>query len=103
MIKHIVSWTFLDGAEGLEKPAIVDAVVEKLSACRELPGVVEFELARPQEGLEASFDLVLYSAFDTVESLRAYVTHPVHQAAGAFIGKVKQTRQAMDYDPALLG
>jgi len=103
MIKHIVSWTFVDAAEGLDKPAIVDAVVDKLSACRNLPGVLEFELARPQEGLEASFDLVLCSAFDSVESLRAYVAHPAHQAAGAYIATVKRTRQAMDYDTAALG
>lgn len=95
MLKHIVAWTFADTAEGTH--AVTDRVVELLSRCSDLPGVVEFRLVRPQEGLEASFDLLLESAFTDAEALAAYAQHPLHLEAGAYIGKVRTARWAMDY------
>lgn len=97
MIKHIVAWTF--AGEGAEKDATIDRVVELLSACSGLPGVQGFKLIRPQAGLEASFDLLLESEFTDVDALRAYATHPLHQAAGGFIAGVRTGRWAMDFDP----
>lgn len=97
MIKHIVAWTF--AGEGSEKDAAVTRVVELLSRCSGLPGVEAFRLTRPQEGLEASFDLLLESAFSSVDALRAYAVHPLHKEAGAYIASVKTGRWAFDYDP----
>ncbi len=96
MIKHIVAWTFADAAD---KPARVERVVELLTACSGLPGVESFALVRPQEGLEASFDLMLESTFTDAAALAAYATHPLHKTAGAYIAEVREQRWAMDYDP----
>lgn len=96
MIKHIVAWTFTDAPD---KPARVDRVVELLTACSGLPGVVSFALVRPQDGLEASFDLMLESTFTDADALASYATHPLHKAAGAYIAEVREQRWAMDFDP----
>ena len=54
-----------------------------------MSGIVEFRLVRPQPGMEASFDLMLDSAFTDADALRAYATHPAHQEVGAYIAKVR--------------
>lgn len=99
MIKHIVCWTFADDAEGRTKAENVDRVCALLGRCAGLPGVTGFRLVRPQEGLEASFDLMLESEFTDADALRAYATHPLHVEAGGVIALVRTGRWAMDYDP----
>lgn len=99
MIAHIVCWTFADEAEGRAKAENVELVVAALSRCAELPGVTGFRLVRPQEGLEASFDLMLVSEFTDAAALAAYAAHPLHQEAGKLIAAVRTGRWAMDYDP----
>lgn len=96
MIKHIVAWTFTPAPD---KPARIDRVVELLTACSGLPGLLSFALVRPQDGLEASFDLMLESTFTDADALAAYAVHPLHKAAGAYIAEVREQRWAMDYDP----
>ena len=54
-------------------------------------------MALAQPGLEATYDVVLYSEFDSKESLDAYADHPVHVAVKPFIGAVRLERQCMDY------
>ena len=100
MIKHVVAWTFAEDAEGRSKAENADIVAERLSALVPLmSGIVEFRLVRPQPGMEASFDLMLDSAFTDADALRAAATHPAHQEVGAYIAKVRTGRWAMDYDP----
>jgi len=99
VIKHVVCWTFADTAEGRGKAENVDLVHAALTRCATLPGVTGFRLIRPQEGLEASFDLMLESEFTDVDALRAYATHPLHVEAGGLIAKTRTGRWAMDFDP----
>jgi len=98
MIKHIVAWTFT--GEGTDKDASVDRVIELLTRCATLPGVVELKLIKPQPGLEASFDLLLDSTFTDAQALADYAVHPLHKEAGAYIASVRTGRWAFDYDPA---
>ena len=103
MIKHVVAWTFADSAEGLTRAENADLVAERLAALVPLmTGIVGFTLVRPQPGLEASFDLMLDSAFADADALHAYATHPAHQEVGAYIAKVRTGRWAMDFDPDAL-
>lgn len=103
MIKHIVSWQFADRAEGRDKAANVALVAAKLRALTTVvPQIREFEVVVPQPGLESTFDLVLYSTFDTEADLQAYVVHPDHQAVAKLIGAVRTARHCVDYDPAAL-
>jgi heme-degrading monooxygenase HmoA len=70
----------------------------KLDACRSLvPGIREFEVALAQPGLEATYDVVLYSVFADKAALDAYQEHPQHVAVKPFIGAVRLERQCMDY------
>ena len=99
MIKHIVMWKLKEFAEGADRAVNAATMKSKLESCAALvPGTLKFEVALAQPGLEATYDVVLYSEFDSKESLDAYGDHPTHQAVKPFIGAVRESRQCMDYE-----
>ncbi len=99
MIKHIVMWNFADEAEGDDKATNLAKVQQDLVALRGLvPGMGAFEIAIGADPLEHTYDMVLYSEFDSVEALHAYATHPEHVAVAQFIGKVRTARACMDFE-----
>jgi hypothetical protein len=54
------------------------------------------ELAQP--GYDCTYDVVLYSEFDSLATLQAYQDHPQHVALKPFVGAVRLDRQCMDYE-----
>ncbi len=99
MIKHIVMWQLKEHAEGADKASNAIKMKALLDACSELvPGILKFEVAIAQAGLEATYDVVLYSEFESVAALDAYQNHPQHQALKPFVGAVRLARQCMDYE-----
>lgn len=99
MIKHIVMWQLKDHAEGADKATNAAKMKSLLDGCAKLvPGMGAFEVALAQDGLEATYDVVLYSEFESVAVLDAYQNHPQHVALKPFIGAVRAARQCMDYE-----
>ena len=99
MLKHIVMWKLKDQAEGADRSANAKKMKELLDACAGIvPGILKFEVALAQPGLEATYDVVLYSEFADRASLEAYQEHPQHMALKPFIGAVREARQCMDYE-----
>lgn len=99
MVKHIVAWTFADEADGHTKAENVALIKEALDLLPDsIPGIVAFEVVAPQTGFEASFDLLLYSEFESRQALDNYIVHPEHQAVAARIGALRKERYCMDYD-----
>lgn len=99
MIKHIVFWKLKDQAEGADRAANARKMKALLDSCADLvPGIVKFEAALAQPGLEATYDVVLYSEFADRAALDAYQEHPSHEAIKPFIGAVREARQCMDYE-----
>ena len=99
MIKHIVIWKLKDHAEGADRATNALKMKQMLDACADLvPGILKFEAALAQPGLEATYDVVLYVEFVSKEALDAYQVHPDHVAMKPFIGAVREARQCMDYE-----
>lgn len=99
MIKHIVFWKLKDHAEGADRAANAVKMKQLLDSCADLvPGMLKFEATLAQPGLEATYDVVLYSEFASKEALDAYQDHPEHIAIKPFIGAVREARQCMDYE-----
>jgi len=99
MIKHIVMWKLKEFAEGADRATNAIKMKEKLGACAALsPGTLKFEVVLAQPGLEATYDIILYSEFTNREALAEYATHPTHKALIPFIGAVRDERQCMDYE-----
>lgn len=99
MLKHIVMWKLKEHAEGADKASNALKMKALLDGCAGLvPGMVSFEAALAQPGLEASYDVVLYSAFESRAALDAYQDHPDHVAIKPFIAAIREARQCMDYE-----
>lgn len=99
MIKHIVMWKLKDQAEGAERVANMQKMKALLDGCANIvPGILKFEAVLAQPGLEATYDVVLYSEFESRAALDAYQDHPDHVAIKPFIGAVREARQCMDYE-----
>jgi quinol monooxygenase YgiN len=99
MIKHIVLWKLKDQAEGGDRLANAAKMKSMLDACANLvPGILKFEVALAQPGLEATYDIILYSEFADKAALDAYQEHPQHVALKPFFGAVRDARQCMDYE-----
>jgi len=99
LIKHIVMWKLKEHAEGADKATNAHKMKALLESCSGLvPGTGAFEVALAAPGLEATYDVVLYSEFADAAALAAYQRHPVHVAMKPFIGAVRLERQCMDYE-----
>ena len=99
MIKHIVMWQLKDHAEGADKATNAIKMKTLLDACSDIvPVILKLEVAIAQAGLEATYDVVLYSEFESAVALDAYQNHPQHLALKPFVGAVRLARQCMDYE-----
>jgi Stress responsive A/B Barrel Domain len=99
MLTHIVMWTLKDAAEGADKITNLNKAVALLRGCAGItPGMLRFEVATAQPGLECTYDLVLNSQFADREALEAYQHHPAHVAIKPFLGAIRLERQCMDYE-----
>jgi heme-degrading monooxygenase HmoA len=99
MIKHIVMWKLKDQAEGADRLTNAREMKRRLDECANIvPGILKFEVTLAQPGLEATYDVVLYSEFADKAALDAYAVHPTHKAVVPFIGAVREARQCMDYE-----
>ncbi len=99
MIKHIVMWQLKDHAEGADKANNALKMKALLDACSNIvPGIIKLEVAIAKHGLEATYDVVLYSEFASTAALDAYQNHPQHLALKPFVSAVRLARQCMDYE-----
>ena len=99
MIKHIVMWKLKASAEGCNRVTNAAKMKTMLDACANLvPGILKFEAVVAQPGLEATYDVILYSEFENKAALDAYQVHPDHVALKPFFGAVREERQCMDYE-----
>lgn len=99
MIKHIVMWNFADHAADADKATNLRLTAERLNALAGLvPGMLSLEAVVATAPFEHSYDLVLYSEFETPAALQAYATHPDHVAVAQFIAQARTERVCVDYE-----
>ncbi|ANF96338.1 Dabb family protein [Paenibacillus bovis] len=94
MIKHIVLFKFKEASQD-----VIDTVVSQL---RNLEGKVE-SLRSIEVGVdlirsERSYDVALITTFDNMDGLQAYQVHPEHVKVSDYIGTVKESTIAVDYE-----
>ncbi len=95
MIKHIVMWNFAE----TDRAANLEKVRDALRGLRQVvPGILTLEPVIPVDPFEHSYDLVLYSEFESVDALRAYATHPDHVAVAGMIKAAATARVCVDYE-----
>ncbi|WP_144161703.1 Dabb family protein [Paraburkholderia sp. BCC1885] len=97
MIKHIVMWN-LKG----DTPEDKANVARSLKAAFEglvgkVPGLLHMEVGVDVSGADYACDVVLYSEFDSHESLAAYAHHADHLRVRQELGDVRIARHQVDY------
>lgn len=97
-LKHIVIWKLKEHAEGADKATNALKLKALLDSCAALvPGILKFDTVIAQDGLEATYDVILNAEFASREALDAYQNHPTHVAIKPFVGAVREARQCFDY------
>ena len=92
-------WKLKHQAENADKAANANLVKQNLEALNGLiPGMIKLEVGIDFSQTDASYDVVLYSEFDSREALAAYHHHPLHLAVAPFIGAVREQRVLVDYE-----
>ncbi|GFP76002.1 Dabb family protein [Clostridium fungisolvens] len=98
MIKHIVMWKLKDYAEGNDKQFNANEIKIRLESLKDKIS----EIGKIEVGINNnpanSYDVVLYSEFESYEDLDIYQKHPSHMEVAAFVGTVKDDRTCVDYE-----
>ena len=93
MVKHIVMYTLKEGCEIDEVVEIVRSSLEPLVG--KIPGLIQMQIRRSYQG---DFDYVLYSVFETAETVTAYRAHALHKAAKKNFAHFLKTRVSADFE-----
>ncbi|WP_410495890.1 Dabb family protein [Cellulosilyticum sp. ST5] len=98
MIKHIVAWNFkeeISQEENCNNAKKVKEELEGLKAKIKEIRTIEVIIEALKSG---SFDVILVSEFDSIETLQAYQIHEEHLRVSSFAGSVLRNRKCIDYE-----
>lgn len=99
-IKHIVMWT-LKGDTPDQRAQVAQVVKQQFEGLRGLiPGMELIEIGVNCSVVNYACDIVLYSEFDSQQSLDAYATHPEHLRVREALGDLRVERYQVDYPVA---
>lgn len=98
MLKHIVLFKLKQNAEGATREQNARKLKADLEALvGKIPQLRKMEVGINCIPGEAAYDLAIYSEFANEADLNAYMKHPEHQKVVEFVGKVRESRAAVDY------
>ena len=98
MVKHIVLFQLDPEMESNARLKVmqafkegIEALPEKIACIRKIEGGLNINS-------EETFDIALYSEFDTLEDVKEYAKHPAHLAVAALLRDCKKSRSCVDYE-----
>lgn len=99
MIKHIVMWKIKESHEGADKGELMRRIKEELEGLKNvIPEIKTMEIGRNSNELPTSFDIALYSEFESQEDLDIYKEHPEHVKVAQFVRQVAMDAVVVDYE-----
>lgn len=98
MIRHIVLFelTSTDPAEKDAQVAEAKAQLEALVGV--VPGLRAMDVSRNVAYEGQNMDFALVADFDDLAAMEAYLVHPEHVKAAAYIGSIRAGRAAIDVE-----
>lgn len=98
MIRHIVMWN-VRGDTAIEKQQSIDLIRDLFHGLRgRIDGLVQLEIGVDASRIDYACDVVLYSEFETWESLNAYAEHSLHLQIRDELAGVRTARHQVDYE-----
>ena len=99
MIYHVVMWRLRAEAKRTEFLQINDKLQQNAQAMRNtVPGLLRLAIGFNRAGVPDSADLLLYSEFDSWDSLKCYEFHPLHDELRGIIGPLRIERRVVDFE-----
>lgn len=98
MVKHIVIFKLKEEIAQEEKLDIMNqfkVAIESLPA--KIPFIRKIEVGLNMNPAE-TWNIALYSEFDSLDDVKAYAVHPEHVAAGKILADAKENRACVDYE-----
>lgn len=97
MVKHIVMWNVRGDTPEQKKASanLVKSAFESLSG--KIPGLTKLEVGLDVSAVDYACDVVLYTEFESQESLEAYASHPEHLRVKEVVGDIRIARHQVDY------
>ncbi len=97
MIKHIVMWN-VQGDTPAQRQANRQLIQSEFEGLRgHIPGMLHVEVGIDHSRVDYACDVVLYTEFDSQESLDAYASHPAHLRVKQTLGSVRIARHQVDF------
>ncbi|MBQ5969846.1 MAG: Dabb family protein [Clostridia bacterium] len=94
MIRHIVLFKIKEAYKP-ELPQLVEAFYGMKG---KIEGMLDLEAGQDVLHSERSYDLALITVFDSMESFRAYQTHPVHLPVRKRMHEVRSASVSCDFE-----
>ena len=92
-------WKIKDSHEGMNQNELMDKIKQDLEGLKSvIPEIKEMEIGRNSNELPTSFDIALYSEFESQEDLDIYKEHPEHLEVAQFIRQVTTDAVVVDYE-----
>lgn len=99
MVKHIVMWKLKDLANGNTKVTNAKLIKEKLETLNgKIHGLRKLEVGIDFSMTKDSYDVALYSEFDSKQDLNDYQNHPEHKGIMPFVAEAKEDRKSVNYE-----
>jgi hypothetical protein len=100
MFVHIVFWKLHertpDGKTRLENAKELKRRFEGMRGV--VPGLLRCDVGIDTIRAQESFDIALYTEFESRGAYEAYAVHPAHKDIVGFLKDVRTERRAVDYD-----
>ena len=99
MVKHIILWKLKDEYSACEKEAIKTGIKESLEGLKgKIPGLLDIKVQKECLG-SSNVDVMLDSAFESEDALKAYSVHPEHvEVANTKVRPYTEIRSCIDYE-----
>lgn len=99
MIKHIVMWKFKEEAESRTKLQNMELVRDRLYALVPLiPEIKKMEIGFDFGQTPMSYDMMLYTEFETKEALDIYAVDSEHEKVKKIVAATTEARGVLDYE-----
>lgn len=98
VVKHIVMWN-VRGDDAALRARNIELLKREFESLRgRIPGLLHLEVGVDDSRIDYACDVVLYSEFDSRDSLAAYATHPEHLRVRQALGDLRVARHQVDYE-----
>jgi hypothetical protein len=99
MIRHVVMWRLKSRLARSTHSQVTERLEQNLAALRgSIPGLLQAWIGWNEADSADASDLVLYSEFDSWNSLHGYESHPMHDELRAIIGPLRSERRVADFE-----